>query len=87
MRAAAAALGAAIGKPDLQYLRSAPAETKAALRSQGFSANAADRREQLAHWLSTTSLDSVNAGPVAVQPTTIEAFARECFAPAYAQSV
>ena len=87
MHAAAAALGAAIGKPDLQYLRSTPAETKAALLAQGFSANAADRLEQLADWLSTASLDSVNAGPVAVQPTTIEAFARECFAPAYAQTV
>ncbi|MFT3802439.1 MAG: NAD(P)H-binding protein [Burkholderiaceae bacterium] len=85
MSAAAAALGAAIGKPDLRYVRTAPDEAKAALRSLGFSADAADQLERLARWLSTTSLDSVDAGPVAVQPTTIEAFARECFAPAYAR--
>jgi len=84
MREAARILGAAIGRPDLRYEQSEPAGMKAALRSQGLSANAADQLEALADWLSTSSLDSVSAGPVAVQPTTIEAFAEESFAPAYA---
>ena len=85
MREATAALGAAIGKPDLRYAQSAPGGAKAALRTYGFSASAADQLEVLARWLSTTSLDSTRAGPVAVQPTTIEMFARECFAPTFAQ--
>src|SRR5690606_10968197 len=45
MREAAQALGAAIGKPGPQYLRSAAAEVKAQLRSLGFSASAADQLE------------------------------------------
>lgn len=85
MREAAAALGAAIGKPDLRYAQSAPAEAKTALRMHGLSASAADQLEVLARWLSTSPLDSASAAPVAVQPTTIEAFAREVFAPAYAR--
>ena len=85
MREAAAALGAAIGKPDLQYVQSAPGEARAVLLSQGFSASAADQLEILAQWLSTSALDSARMAPVAVQPTTIEVFARECFAPTYAQ--
>jgi len=84
MREAAAALGTAIGRPDLPYVQSAPAEAKALLRSHGFSADAADQIEALARWLSTSALVSASAGPVAVQPTTIEAFAREAFAPAHA---
>jgi uncharacterized protein YbjT (DUF2867 family) len=85
MREAAAALGAAIGKPGLRYVQSAAAEGKAVLRAHGFSASAADQLEALARWLSTSSLASAGAAPVALQPTTIEAFAREEFAPAYSQ--
>lgn len=87
MREAAAALGAAIGKPGLPYVQSAAAEAKAMLRSHGFSVSAADQLEVLARWLSTSPLGSASAGPVTVQPTTIEAFAREAFAPAYARAV
>jgi len=85
MREAAAALGAAIGKPGLRYVQSAAAEGKAVLRAHGFSASAADQIETLARWLSTSSLASAGAAPVALQPTTIEAFAREEFAPVYSQ--
>jgi hypothetical protein len=85
MRQAAAALGAAIGQPDLQYVQSPPAEAKALLRSHGFSADAADQIEALARWLSTSPLASAGVAPAALQPTTIEAFAREVFAPAQAQ--
>lgn len=85
MRQAAAALGAAIGQPGLPYVQADPAQAKAALRQHGFSADAADQIEQLARWLSTSPLASAAAGPVEVQGTTIEAFAREAFAPAHAQ--
>ncbi|AMO22696.1 NmrA family NAD(P)-binding protein [Ramlibacter solisilvae] len=85
MREAAAVLGAAIGKPGLAYVQSTPAEGKAALRAHGFSASAADQIEALACWLSTSPLASASVAPVAVQPTTMEAFAREEFAPACAR--
>lgn len=85
MREAAGAIGAAIGKPGLPYVQSAPAEVKAVLRGHGFSQDAADQLEALAAWLSTSPLASAKAAPVEVQPTTLDAFAREVFAPAYAQ--
>ncbi|MBC7991399.1 MAG: NAD(P)H-binding protein, partial [Luteimonas sp.] len=81
MREAAAAIGIAIGKPGLQYVQAAPADAKAVLRAQGFSPDAADQLEALSSWLSTSSLASIGVAPVAVQPTTIEAFARERFGP------
>jgi uncharacterized protein YbjT (DUF2867 family) len=86
LREAAAAIGVAIDKPGLQYVQSAPAEAKAVLRAHGFSGNAADQLEALARWLSTSPpLASTAVAPVAVQPTTIEAFAHERFAPVFAQ--
>jgi Neuraminidase (sialidase) len=45
----------------------------------------ADQIETLARWLSTSPLASAVAAPVELQPTTIEAFAREEFAPAHSQ--
>ena len=86
MREAAAALGMAIEKPGLAYVQSTPAEGKAALIAHGFSANAADQLEALARWISAAPLASASAGPVAIQPTTIEAFAREEFAAAFKQA-
>jgi len=86
LREAAPVLGAAIGKPGLAYVQAEGAEVKAELRSHGFSADAADQLEALARWLSTTPRASFDAAPVQVQPTTLEAFAREVFAPAYAQA-
>lgn len=85
MREAAAAIGAAIGRPGLAYVQTTPAEGKAALREQGFSADAADQLEVLARWLSSSPLASARVAPVEVQATTIEAFAREQFAPAHAR--
>ena len=49
------------------------------------SASAADQMEELARWLSTSPLASTRVAPVDVQPTTIEAFAREVFAPVHAR--
>jgi uncharacterized protein YbjT (DUF2867 family) len=86
MRAVAAAVGAATGNPGLQYMQLAPTEMKAALRAEGLSADAADQLAALAGWLSTAAMASVAAGPVAVQPTTTEDFAREVFAPAHARA-
>lgn len=81
---AAAALGAAIGRPGLAYVQSSPEESKAALQEHGFSASAADQLERLARWLSTSPLASTRVAAVDLQPTTIEVFAREVFAPAFA---
>jgi hypothetical protein len=55
---------------------------RAVLAEQGFSRDAADQLAALARWLSTSPLDSVSAAPAEVQPTTLETFAREIFAPA-----
>jgi uncharacterized protein YbjT (DUF2867 family) len=86
MTQAAAVLGAAIGKPDLAYVQAAPEEVKAALRTHGFSVDAANRLEALARWLSTSPIASAQVAPVEILPTTLETFAREQFAPAYAQA-
>lgn len=82
-REVAAALGLAIGKPDLAYVQSSPEEVKPLLMAQGFSSDAADQLEALAHWLSTSPLGSLSTAPVEIQPTTLAMFAREVFAPAY----
>jgi uncharacterized protein YbjT (DUF2867 family) len=86
MREAAAVLGAAVGRPGLRYVQSTAIEGKAELRAHGFSASAAEQIETLARWLSTSPLASALAAPVEVQPTTIEAFAREVFRPAYSSA-
>ncbi len=86
-RAAAAAIGAAIGRPQLAYVQSPPAQAREALRAHGFSDDAADQLVALGRWLSTSPVASAAAGPAEVQPTTVEAFAREVFAPAYAGRV
>lgn len=87
MREAAAAIGVAIGKPGLQYVQSSAAEATASLRSHGFSSSAADQLAALAAWLSTSPLESARVAPVELQPTTLETFAREEFAPAHGSLV
>jgi uncharacterized protein YbjT (DUF2867 family) len=86
-RAVATVLGQAIGRPELAYVQSPAEEMKAVLLAQGFSSDAANQLEALARWLSTSPLDSVAAAPSEVQPTTLEMFARDVFAPAYSQLV
>lgn len=85
MREAAAVFGTAVGQPALPYVQSSPEEGMAALQAAGFSPDAARQIAALARWLSTSPLASVRAAPAEVQPTTLEAFAREEFAPAYRQ--
>lgn len=87
MRRVAAALGAAAGHAALPYAQVPPADMTPALIAEGFSADAAAQLAELAHWLSSgTALASLEAGPVAVQPTTLDDFAREVFAPACLQA-
>ncbi|HYE40895.1 MAG TPA: NAD(P)H-binding protein [Ramlibacter sp.] len=86
MREAARTLGAACGNPGLEYLQLPPAEMKPVLQAEGLSADATDQLEELAHWLSTDAMASIAAAPAALQPTTIEHFARQIFAPAYAHA-
>jgi len=81
----AAVLGTAIGNPNLRYVQAEAAEAKAQLHAQGFSFSAADQLEALARWLSTTPRASFDAAPVELLPTSVERFAREVFAPAYAR--
>ena len=83
-REVAEAIGAAIGRPQLPYVQVDPSEARAAMLAQGFSESACDQLVALARWLSTSPLASAGAGSVEIQPTTIESFAREIFAPAYA---
>jgi len=85
MREAAGVLGAAVGRPGLPYIQATPAEGMAALQAHGFSASAAGQIEALARWLSTSPLGSAGVAPVEVQGTTLEAFARDAFAPAVQQ--
>jgi uncharacterized protein YbjT (DUF2867 family) len=83
LRDVAAALGAAIGQPGLQYVQAAPTDARAAMLAQGLSADAAAQLEELARWLSSaTAMASVASGPAVVLPTSLEDFVREVFAPA-----
>jgi uncharacterized protein YbjT (DUF2867 family) len=83
-REVAEAIGAAIGQPQLPYVQIDPSEARTAMLAHGFSDSACDRLTALARWLSTSPLASAGAGSVEVQPTTLQAFAREVFAPAHA---
>ncbi len=79
----AAVLGKAIGRPELVYVQTPAEDMKAVLLDQGFSKDAADQLDALARWLSTSPLAAVAVAPAEIQPTTLEAFARDVFAPAY----
>ncbi len=83
-REATAILGAAIGRPDLPYVEWSYAECRENLLRMGFSASRADNLLQLQK--------ALNEGPANIYPprnaanttpTTLEAFARDTFAPAY----
>ncbi len=75
MREAASVLGGVIGKPGLPYVQVTAEEMRPALMAQGFSADAVDQLAALARWV-TSAIGSTQVAPVAVQPTTLEAFAR-----------
>jgi uncharacterized protein YbjT (DUF2867 family) len=67
-------LGSAIGRPELKHVRAEPQQARAAMLQAGFSADAADRMEEMARWLSAAARTSL-PGPVEVTPTTLEEFA------------
>lgn len=88
MAEATALLGAAIGKPALPYLQADPAPAKAAMMGHGFSADAASRFEEMSAAFSARRLDGEHEkGPTEVTPTTLEAWARATFRPAFERRV
>jgi uncharacterized protein YbjT (DUF2867 family) len=77
-------VGAAIGKPDLQYKQLAAAQLKPALTQMGMSPNMADLLLEMAEALNSGHMRALE--PRSAQnttPTTIETFVAEVFAPAY----
>jgi uncharacterized protein YbjT (DUF2867 family) len=88
MAEATALLGAAIGRPELRYVQADPAQAKAAMVGHGFSADAASRFEEMSAAFSTRRLDGEHEkGPTEVTPTTLEAWARSTFRPAFEGAV
>lgn len=76
MRESAQIVGAAIGKPSLEYVPSEAAQAKAALMQHGFSASAADSMEEMSAAFSSGRLDGeYEKGPTEIAATTLEAFA------------
>jgi uncharacterized protein YbjT (DUF2867 family) len=83
MSEAAAILGAAIGKPDLKYVRGDPAQAKAGMVQNGFSQNVADLFEEMSNAMSDGRISkSTDAGTRIRASTTLEQFAK-AFADAY----
>ncbi len=84
MREATAILGAAVGRPDIAYVRAAPADAKAALIAHGFSPDVAGKFEEMADALSQRRIqDTVTRTAASTTATSLQAWAREVFAPAY----
>lgn len=76
MQDAARILGAAIGKPGLQHVRSNPADAKAGMVQHGFSPAMADLFEEMAMALSDGRIAAGFAnGPTETGPTSLEDFA------------
>jgi uncharacterized protein YbjT (DUF2867 family) len=75
MTEAAGILGAAIGKPDLKYVKGDPAQAKAGMVQNGFSRNVADLFEDMSNALSDGRIaQSVDAATVTRTATTLERF-------------
>lgn len=84
MQEVTAILGAAIGKPDLAYVRFSDSDFKKGLEGAGFSANAADLFvEMYAAFNAGTIQTTARRNPANTTATTLEQFAREVFAPAF----
>jgi len=76
MSEAAGILGAAIGKPDLKYVKGDPAQAKAGMVQSGFSQNVADLFEEMSNALSDGRITrSIDAASTIHAPTTLEQFA------------
>jgi uncharacterized protein YbjT (DUF2867 family) len=84
---AAAALGKAIGKPDLQYVQFPYDDARAALLAVGLSPSVVDDYIEMYTAMNEGTLWlEVERSAVNTTPTTIEEFAAEVFAPAYASA-
>jgi hypothetical protein len=79
-----AILGAAIGRPDLPYTEWSCAESREHLLGMGFSASRAETLLQLQTALNEEQGNIYPPRNAAnTTPTTLEAFARDTFVPAY----
>jgi uncharacterized protein YbjT (DUF2867 family) len=81
-RQAAAILGVAIGKPDLQYAQCSYEEFYNVFQRSGFSASAAHFHVELARTFNEAR-SSAQRTVTSTTATSLEQFAREVFAPAY----
>ncbi|MBI3527034.1 MAG: NAD(P)H-binding protein [Betaproteobacteria bacterium] len=76
MSQAAGILGAAIGKPDLKYVKGDPVQAKAGMVQNGFSQNVADLFEEMSNAMSDGRITrSIDAGTTIRTSTTLEQFA------------
>jgi uncharacterized protein YbjT (DUF2867 family) len=84
---AAALLGRAIGRPELQHVKADAAQVKAAMRQQGISPAMADLFEQMSRAFGWPEfVAGIEAGPTEITPTSIEQFA-PIFAATYAAAM
>ena len=86
MQEATAALGQAIGRPELPYQQLSYEAARAGALKAGLSASMADLFEALNRSTNETDEMRVERTPEATTPTTIEEFARTVFAPAFQQA-
>jgi uncharacterized protein YbjT (DUF2867 family) len=83
MSEVARVLGSAIGKADLQYVQSDPAQAKAGMVAAGFSQNVADSFEEMSKAMSDGRIQATcKRDAASTTPTTLEQFA-PLFAGAY----
>ena len=83
-REVAAAVGASIGRPDLPYVQFGYDDTRKALLGFGFSPDVARLFVEMYEGFNTGRVRPTQGRtPATTTPTTIEAFARDVFAPAY----
>lgn len=86
-REATSILGAAIGKPDLAYVEFSDEDFRQGLLGAGFSASVADAYVEMYAAFNDGRIQStMNRNASNTTPTTLEAFARAVFAPAYRAS-
>ena len=76
MSEVARVLGSAVGKPDLKYVQSDPAQAKAGMVQSGFSQNVADLFEEMSNAMSDGRIQATYRRDAAsTTPTTLEQFA------------
>jgi len=75
MTEAAGILGAALGKPNLKYVKGDPAQAKAGMVQNGFSQHVADLFEEMSNAMSDGRIgDSIGTAPLVRTRTTLERF-------------